>query len=91
MAPQDSTTICKKNSKGTHISIPIELPKNNMEDSFMKLGDFYIDMNHVKELKESIQPSKLFMGINLLKKLEEKIKRKPSIIQFGSMPAMEIT
>jgi hypothetical protein len=40
MAPQDSTTICKKNSKGTHISIPIELPKHNMEDSFMKLGDF---------------------------------------------------
>jgi hypothetical protein len=91
IAPQDSITICKKNSKGTHISIPIELPKNNVEDSFMKLGDFFIDMNHVKELKESIQPRKLFMRINLLKKLEEKMKRKPNIIQFGSMPAMEIT
>jgi hypothetical protein len=31
------------------------------------------------------------MGINLLKKLEEKKKRKPGIIQFGSTPAIEIT
>jgi hypothetical protein len=42
IAPQDSITICKKNSKGTHICIPIELPKNNVEDSFMKLGDFLL-------------------------------------------------
>jgi hypothetical protein len=27
MAPQDSTTICKKNSKGANVSIPIELQK----------------------------------------------------------------
>jgi hypothetical protein len=59
MAPQDSTTICKKNSKGANVSIPIELQKNNMEDHyFIKLGDFYIDMNHVKEVKNSIQRSK---------------------------------
>jgi hypothetical protein len=46
MAPQDSTIICKKNSRGSNISISIELPKNNIEDhSFMKLGDFYIDMS----------------------------------------------
>jgi hypothetical protein len=33
--------------------------KNNMEDHyFIKLGDFYIDMNHVKEVKNSIQRSK---------------------------------
>jgi hypothetical protein len=70
MPPQDSTTICKKNSKGANVSIPIELEKNNMEDHyFIKLGDFYIDMNHVKEVKNSIQQSKFFMGINLLKKL----------------------
>jgi hypothetical protein len=27
MTPQDSTTICKKNSKGANVSIPIELQK----------------------------------------------------------------
>ena len=90
MAPQDSTIICMKNFKTANICVPVELSKNSMEDlSFMKLGDFYIDMNRVKEVKNS-KIGLTFMEINLLKKLEGKTKR-PSIIQFGSMPAIEIT
>jgi hypothetical protein len=89
MAPQESAIIFMKNSNMSNISIPIELLKNNMEDhSFMKLGDFYIDMNRVKEVKNG-KFGLTLMGIDLLKKLEEKTK--PSIIQFGSMPAIEIT
>jgi hypothetical protein len=91
MAPQASAIIFRKNSNVSNISIPIELLKNNLEDhSYMKLGDFYIDLNRVKEVKNS-KVGLTFMGNNLLKKLEDKMKWKPSIIQFGSMPATELT
>ena len=54
MAPQALAIIFRKNSNVSNISIPIELLKNNLEDhSYMKLGDFYIDLNRVKEVKNS--------------------------------------
>ena len=60
MALHGSTIISKKNFEVTNIFIPIELPKNSMEDhSFMKLGDFCIDVKHIKEVEGSILPSML--------------------------------
>jgi len=60
MAPQHSTIIFKKNSNVSNISTSIDLSKKNMRDQpFMKLRDFYIDLNHVKEVEDSILPSKL--------------------------------
>jgi hypothetical protein len=70
---------------------------NNIKDpSFIKLGAFSFDAwkNMTKEWKlpTAIKSTKLiFVGINLLKKLDEKQERKPSTIQFGSMRPMEIT
>ena len=60
MAPQHPTIIFKKNSNVSNISTSIDLSKKNMRDQpFLKLGDFYIDLNHVKEVEDSILPSKL--------------------------------
>jgi hypothetical protein len=39
------------------------------DEHFMKLGDFYVDLNHVKKVEDSILPCKLiFEGINFRKK-----------------------
>ena len=49
------------------------------DQPFLKLGDFYIDLNHVKEVEDSIPPSKLiFEGINFRKK-RGKIKEASNI------------
>jgi len=49
------------------------------DQPFMKLGVFYIDLNHVKEVEDSILPSKLiFEGINFWKK-HGKIKETSNI------------
>lgn len=46
------------------------------DHSFVKLGEFYINVNHVKEVEDSILPSKLtFEAINFRKKHEIKMKR----------------
>ena len=80
MAPQDSAIIFKKNSNVSNISTSIDLSKKNMRDQpFMKLRDFYIDLNHVKEVEDSILPSKLiFQEINFRKK-HGKIKETSNI------------
>ena len=81
-----------------NITASVELLGNNIKcPSFIKLGGFSFDAwkNMMKEWKLPCTPVKstklFFLGINLLKKLDEKQERKPSTIQFGSMRPMEIT
>jgi hypothetical protein len=88
MAPQVNI------SASIDLSAPDDLSGNNMKDfSLIQFGAFSSDVRQYmkKELDLSCTPvisTKLFfMRINLLKKQERKL----SIIQFGSMPATEIT
>ena len=81
-------------SASINLSAPDDLFGNNMKYfSLIKFGAFSSDVRQYlkKESDLSCTPvisTKLFfMGINLLKKQERKL----SIIQFGSMPAAEIT